>query len=321
MTTLQTLALDYAIAVYPLLLIVFTYLLVEMHDHNVRIVVWLWKPFHACFVHFRRRWNIKGSLINAFATFLLLSYVKFLYTSFSFLFPVYVFNIHGKTLSKLYLYYDGTVEYFGPEHLPFAILAIIVLLAFNVFPLLLLVLYPCRCFQRCLNHYNIHFQVLHTFMDEFQGSYKDGTNGTRDCRWFAALYLMLRIALLVTYASINNEFAILPLIVLLMVPVFLTAIVHPHKSPFHNATDVFLLLVLVTTGVSLLSYDKALRFLKPSYVLNLIFVSIPILYFITILFCKLFPCKRFVQKVRHKLCLQEPNYEELSPDRLVNAEQ
>ena len=47
MTTLQALALEYAIAVYPLLLTVFTYLLVEMHDYNVRIVVWLWKPFHA----------------------------------------------------------------------------------------------------------------------------------------------------------------------------------------------------------------------------------------------------------------------------------
>ena len=45
MTTLQTLALDYVIAVYPLLLIVITYLLVEMHDHDVRILVWLWKPF------------------------------------------------------------------------------------------------------------------------------------------------------------------------------------------------------------------------------------------------------------------------------------
>ena len=257
MTTLQALTLDYAIAVFPLLLTVFTYLLVEMHDHNVRIVVWLWKPFHACFVHFRRRWNIKGSLINAFATFLLLFYVKLLYTSFTFLFPVYVFNIHGKALSELYLYYDGTVEYLGPEHLPFAILAIIV---FNTLPLLLLVLYPCRCFQRCLNHYNIRCEVLHTFMDEFQGSYKDGTSGTHDCRWFAALYLMLRIALLVVYASINNDFAIFPIIVLLMVPVFLTVIFHPHKSPFHNATDVFLLLVLVAIGVSILSIDKALRF-------------------------------------------------------------
>ena len=153
MTTLQVLALDYAIAVYPLLLIVFTYLLVEMHDHNVMIVVWLWKPFYAYFVHFRRNSNIKGSLINAFATFLLLSYVEFLHTSFAFLFPVNVYNIHGR--SKQYLFYNGTVEYFGPEHLPFAILAVAVVLIFNICPLFLLVLYPCQCFQRCLNHYNI----------------------------------------------------------------------------------------------------------------------------------------------------------------------
>ena len=142
MTALQVLALDYAIAVYPLLLIVFTYLLVEMHDHNVRIVVWLWKPFHAYFVHFRKKSNVKGSLINAFATFLLLSYVKFLHTSFAFLFSVNVYNIYGR--SKRYLFYDGTVEYFGPEHLPFAILALGVLLVFNIFPLFLLVLYPCQ---------------------------------------------------------------------------------------------------------------------------------------------------------------------------------
>ena len=129
MTTLQALALDYAIAVYPLFLIVITYLLVEMHDHDVRILVWLWKPFHSCF---KRQWNIKGSLINAFATFLLLSYVKFLFTSFAFLFPVKVFNIHGRA-RQLYLYYDGTVEYFGTEHLPFAILALVASSVFNLF--------------------------------------------------------------------------------------------------------------------------------------------------------------------------------------------
>ena len=184
--------------------------------------------------------NIKGSLINAFATFLLLSYVKILDTSFAFLFPVNVYNIHGR--SKRYLFYDGTVEYFGPEHLPFAILAIAVVLVFNIFPLLLFVLYPCQCFQRCLNHYNIHSQVLHTFMDVFQGSYKDGRNGTRDCRWFSALYLMLRITVLTAYA-INTDFVLYISILLLLLPVFLTTTFHPHKSPVYNITDTFLLLI------------------------------------------------------------------------------
>ena len=326
MTTLQALALDYAIAVYPLFLIVITYLLVEMHDHDVRILVWLWKPFRSCF---KRKWSIKGSLINSFATFLVLSYAKFLITSFSFLFPVKVFNIHGRALSQLYLYYDGTVEYFGTEHLPFAILALVALLVFNIFPLLLLVLYPCQCFQRCLNRCNIQYQALHTFMDVFQGSYKDGTNGTRDCRWFAALYLMLRIILLVVYASIPTTFAICPVILLVFVPVFLTAIFHPHKSPPHNAIDIFLLLTLISSGISVISIDlanyKAVRSQRTSNVLTIIFLSIPLLYYVVISFYKLFFRKSFVQKVRQKLCLlvpcnrREVNFEEPWPDRIINA--
>ena len=335
MTTLQALALDYAIAVYPLLLIVVTYLFVEMHDHNFRILVWLWKPFHSCFAHFRREWNIRGSLINAFATFLLLSYVKFLYTSFSFLFPIHVYNIHGKALSKLYLYYDGTVEYFGKEHLPFAILALVVLLLFNIFPMLLLVVYPCRCFQKCLNHYNIRCQALHTFMDVFQGCYKDGSNGTRDCRWFAALYFIVRFAGLVIYASISTEFAVAPALLLFLVPVFLTAVFHPHKYHFYNFTDIFLLLVLLSIGISLLSIDvanyKAVRSEEASLAFTSIFVTIPLLYFIAVLFFKLFARKMVVQKLCQKLhlhlpcnCLEvDPNLEESLPwpDRIVNAEQ
>ena len=302
MTTLQALALDYAIAVYPLLLIVITYLLVEMHDHDVRIVVWLWKPFHSCY---KRQWNIKGSLINAFATFLLLSYVKFLFTSFAFLFPVKIFNIHGRALSQLYLYYDGTVEYFGTEHLPFAILALVALFVFNIFPLLLLVLYPCQCFQRCLNRWNIRYQALHTFMDVFQGSYKDGTNGTRDCRWFAALYLMLRIAHLVVYAITPSHFAICLVTLLGFVPVLLTAFFHPHKSPSHNVTDVFLLILLISCGISILSIDlanyEAHLSSKTSNILPIILSSIPLLYFIAISFYKLFAHKSFVQKAHQKL--------------------
>ena len=117
MTTVQALALDYAIAVYPLVLITISYLLVELHDRDFKIVVWLWKPFHKCFTCLRREWNIKLSLIDAFATFLLLSFVKFNSVSFDLLVPTQAFNIHGEPLG-VYLFYDGTMEYFGKEHLP-----------------------------------------------------------------------------------------------------------------------------------------------------------------------------------------------------------
>ena len=178
--------------------------------------------------------------------------------------------------------------------------------------MLLLALYPCQCFQRCLNRCNIQYQALHTFMDVFQGSYKDGTNGTRDCRWFAALYLMLRTTCLVVYSSIPTQFAICPVILLSFVPVFLTFIFHPHKSPSHNVTDIFLLLTIISSGISIMSIDlanyrsRSVRSERTALVLTVIFLSIPFLYFIAISFYKLFAHKCFVQKVRQKLCLLVP---------------
>ena len=58
-------------------------------------------------------------------------------------------------------------------------------------PGIILLLYPCLCFQRCLNRFHLRSLTLHTFVDAFQGCYKDGTNGTRDCHYFAALQLVL----------------------------------------------------------------------------------------------------------------------------------
>ena len=196
-STLQVLSLDYIIAAYPLALIILTYTLVRLHYHNCTLVVWLWRPFISCFARCRRQWDIQNSLVDAFATFLLLSYVKFLSVSFDILMPTFSWNIEY-TLQQAVVYYDGTIGYFGKEHLPYALLALAVLLVFTFCPILLLCLYPCRCFQRFLNRYHLSSQTLRTFMDSFQGSFKDGTNGTRDCRYFAAVYLIVRVALYIS---------------------------------------------------------------------------------------------------------------------------
>ena len=79
--TLGGMALKYLNAVIGLVLIITKYVLVELHAHNVRLVVWLWDPFGMCFSHFRRQHNAKASIIDAFATYLLLSYPKFALTS------------------------------------------------------------------------------------------------------------------------------------------------------------------------------------------------------------------------------------------------
>ena len=249
MSTLQVLALDYIIAVYPLLLTVVTYSLVELHNHNCKVVVCLWKPFRICFARLQRQWDIQTSLIEAFASFLLLSYVKFLSVSFDLLFPVHIYNIHHESL-ETYLYYDGTVEYFGKQHLPYAILAIVVLSIFIILPLLLLCLYPCHCFQRILNACKLRCQAFHIFMDAFQGCYKNGTDGMRDCRYFSALYLLVRISFFIAFAvTLSSSVYVGCLFVGVIFTLFaiLFTVVQPYKTLICNAVDTVLIATVALT--------------------------------------------------------------------------
>ena len=83
---------------------------------------------------------------SVFATFLLLSNVKFLSVSFDLLTPTKVYNINGSLLG-LFLYYDASIAYFGKEHLPYAVLALLLLLIFVIFPIVLLLLLPNAVFS------------------------------------------------------------------------------------------------------------------------------------------------------------------------------
>ena len=192
---LPTLALDYAIAVYPLLLMVLTYLLIVLYDKNCRIVTLMWRPFRRVSSLLGRDWNIRTSVIDAFSTFLLLSNLKFLSVSFEILVATRVFHLHGTHYNVTSgLFYASDIVYLGKEHYPFAILAILCLCVFVVLPIALLLVYPLSLFQKLLNLIPIRWFVLRTFMDSCQGVYKDGTEaGTQDCRWFSAIYLVTNL--------------------------------------------------------------------------------------------------------------------------------
>ena len=103
-----------------------------------------------------------------------------------------------KRVGPTMVYYDASIEYFSAStHLPFALLAIFVLCTFVVLPALVLLLYPTRIFQRSLGCCRVRWLALHAFADAFQGYfngyYKNGTDGTRDYRYFAGLYIIFRI--------------------------------------------------------------------------------------------------------------------------------
>ena len=281
--TLQALALDYAIACYPLLLIVVSYVLIELHAHNFRLLVYLWKPFRRFFIYFGKQWNVKNSIVEVFATFLLLSNVKFLTVSFDLLTPTEVRNINGSSLG-LFLYYDASIAYFGEEHLPYAILALLLLLIFVLLPIVLLLLYPMRCFQRCLGCCRVRWHALHIFMDAFQGWYKDGTNRTCDCRYFAALYLITRFTIFTVHAfTIDILFFSVSQFVLIAVAM-LIAISQPYKAQFavYNIVDTVFILLLALWYCGVLCYELAVlkdhRYKFTSVLVTVVVGIAPLLY-------------------------------------------
>ncbi len=225
-------------AFYPFVLILLTYVLVTIYDKHYRILVWMWKPFKWCLSHYQRQWNIKTSLIEVFATFVLLSYVKIIAVSCDLLAVTRSYDIHR---NRLYLYYDANIEYFGRQHLPFAILALFIGLVFVIFPFLLLVLYPCRCFQRGLNYMGWRCQTLHIIMDAFQGSYKIEPY---DLRSFSAYYLLLRMMTLAQMQIYPNSFNLYTSAVVFLFSAMIFTAFHPYKVTSHNKIDIIMMLLM-----------------------------------------------------------------------------
>lgn len=234
---LTVLALDYTLAIYPLMLNVLSYILIELHAHNYRIIVFIWKPFRSVFTLFRRNWDTRTTVIDAYATFFLISFVKVLSVSFDLLIPTRVYDMQSGNITWV-LYYDGTIDYFGTEHLPYAILALTFCLFFAVFPTLLLILYPFRWFQRVLIFFKMQREGLKALMLSFQGCYKDGTDGSKDCRWFAAVPLIGRFVLFITYAyTIDSIYFPMGAGIIIIIMIFTTA-VQPYKNMFAHYTKI-----------------------------------------------------------------------------------
>ena len=237
MDFIHVLVLDYLVGVYPLFLIFLTYIAVTLHD-RYPLVVKMWRPVYRALMCIRQEWNIRGSLIQAFASFFILSYVKILDVSLDILTPVSLQTVEGKEL-PLYVYSDGDLLYFGREHLPYAILALAMLTVFNLFPLLLLCFYPCRWFRNSLSVCHINNHTLFTYMDAFQGCYCHSPN---DCRYFAALYLFLRILCMSTFAILKN-YAYFYFVGLNCSIVTMGIIIYqPYKRRIYNKVDAILLI-------------------------------------------------------------------------------
>ena len=310
LTMHQVIALDYLIAVYPLLLILLTYLLVKLHD-SYRLAVLLWKPFHWCIRRIQKEWNVKASLIDVFATFLLLSNVKLLNVSFDLIsVPLTLWEYTGSAIPTTYTYLNGSLEYLGKEHLPYFVLGVTVITVFNVLPILLLCLYPFRWFQRCLNHCSLSSASLHIFMDAFQGCYK---TSPRDYRQMASLPLIAMLLNFIAFSSAPNYNAFALLGYIMGIVCFVVVLCRPYKK--NNDVYGFTYLASSFLSFSLLGMNK--EYLPSNNVLprlgNYINLRLDILFLILIVFTLLFGVFRHILACAKPRLVQLWSEEEATP--------
>ena len=318
MSTLTVMALEYTVALYPIFFTVLVYYCITLHDNGCRLLVCCWKPFHWCFARFRGTWELKGSVINAFATILLLSYSKLCSISFGLLQSVELSDICGGSYRGVY--YGASYEMLSKHHLPHVVLASIIVFIFVCLPAIFVLLYQNKVFQRCLNFCSFKCVLIRELANICQGCFKNGTTpGTRDYRWFAGLYLLLRIFFTVIVNQKNYHMYMIAMSCIMAV---LVAIVRPYRIDVYNKLDSILWLDFAICNswyVNALAFDD----LKPGgfYICFLI----PLVYLIGYLVWRsvIFIVKKCRSKIaeRKKLPTTEPDgtngLDDQLPDRLL----
>ena len=321
---LQVIALEYVVAFYPLLLTVIVYICIQLHARDCRVIVCLCRVFCKCFSscrqRWRRQWDPSASLVHTFAAFLLLSYSKILIISLQLLSYTQLYLPTGGTISPpRRVLHDPSLEWFGEKHLPFALPAIFILCVFVILPALFLLLYPMKIFQKCLGCCGRRLLVLHAFADVLQGCYKNGTNGTRDCRYFAGLYLVLRIVLLPALydGSIFCFYDEMVLIVCLVTASLLSLLFRPYKnSSWLNIWDStgFLLYAFAVFCIMYSKYVASvpIQITESTVAVPLMYMIIYVIYRLVVWMKTLQICKK---KHRDELILESEE-----PDRLAHPE-
>ena len=245
---IHVLLLKYISALYPVLLIALTWLVIEMHSHNFKPIVWLWDKINC------RKINNQSNttIIDIFATFFLLSYTKLCFTSMVIFWHIPVYNANDSQYYN-YVHIDPTIVFFGKEHIPYVVIAALVLLVFGVLPALLLAAYPIRVLRSLLliDHLSGRSKVvLNIFMEKFYSCYRDGLDGGKDMRSFASLHLIIRLLF-----PLLSSFSLSMGIVLFGGCCLIIFLFKPCKKHYMNNIDACILALI---GLNLFQTDKVI---------------------------------------------------------------
>ena len=223
----------------------------------------------------KKKVTTKESVLNGLSAFLIICYVESVRVSF-FILRLNILRGAGGVSGPFVTFFSGE-NYFDSNHIRYAIPAIMTLGSIAFFPPMLLLLYPTvlKLLELCkLSEHRFVIAVqrvtrintLLPLLDVFHGHFKD------HLRFFAGLYFLYRVGLLVPYSFSKNlsEYAIIGELILLLILSF-HATAQPYKQNKHNIIDSLLLSNLaIITGLSIFNLKISEDVATSSFVLTAI---------------------------------------------------
>ena len=286
MNTFHYLVFQYAIVIYPfILLIAFV---------SVKRCIELIGPCYRAaqrvkymFIRCQRLWKTRSNIVNGLAAFMVLSYSKVAVVSFSLLATTSLNSENG--LQSIHVVrFRGNLKPFQGDHLPFAILAIVMIATVVAIPPLLLLFYPLfprvyetanlgryRFFSK-LNRLNNRF-LTNGLLPAFQGCYKHKYG------FFAGVLFLFRIFFLASFAiawNVETMFVWNGAISLALL--LFHAVIQPYENRRINMLDTFMytnmVLINLISLYSLYAFQDSGVIHPTAFYIQLILIYAPMVY-------------------------------------------
>ena len=223
-------------AIYPLVLVIISCILMELHARNYRILGILWKPFRIILNKANITAVTSDAVFRALASFIFLSNISVMFTAGQVVHFVRVRNSTGH-FQKRVLYIDPTVEW--NTCVPYILIAAVIFIFISLIPSLLLCLYPTRLYRYLSRFLSARKQLAITaFAEALHSCFKDGLNGTRDYRALAGATLFSALLVVAMNYFLDRLYRVdtyhIVEIMLWMILACIVSYVKPCKSAVAN---------------------------------------------------------------------------------------
>ena len=263
-----------------------------------------------------RRMSSTGNyMIHGLTAFLILCYAQCVLVSFQLLFSIRLQGINYRASENMHVFYSGDVILFSAQHLPYVVPALVCFSTFVLLPPLVLLWHPVikQVLAKCglaesrfvvLVDRLLLINRLKPVIDSLQSPFKD------NCRYFAGLYFIYRVILLLGLLVVKNSQLYVLVSVFILLMMLFHSVIQPFRSRWNNIINGFFLSNMLSINVISLSVNHSLlrdndqmakSFVRVLTGIQELLIYIPLGYIILYVFVSLVRRRAVFEKIRVRM--------------------